>query len=271
MTQSPHTLIQPLARAGVKRFTFQYEVAEGGVFGDFYWGEGMKGGNDSYDDDIKYRKSEYSVGNIEKHENKNINNDREINHAENSSNDKRGKQHEINGIINRNDKINDAKNVEKRGAIKMAIAIREAGMLCGVCIAPNTTVAELEVVLDTYYCTATGAVRYENGLRSRNGRLIESEITSLSSSFSSPSSSSSSPSSTSTSFSTSTSWEPLVDYVDLLAVMPGVGGQRFDHSVLEKVNRLLFFILNHVVLRHPISYPTLLHKICFSQFSDFLN
>ena len=225
MTRSPHTLIQPLAKAGVKRFTFQYEVAEGGVFGDFYWGEGMNG-DDNDDDDIKYKKSLDGVGNTDKNEE-----------------DTRMKKLNLNSNFNEKNKIEVEKNVEKRGAIQMAVAIRKANMLCGVCIAPNTTVAELEVLLNTYYCTATGAVRYENGLRSRNGRLIESLNTSpppSSSSFSPTSSSTISSSSSISSISASTLWEPLIDYVDLLAVMPGVGGQRFDHSVLEKVNPLLF-------------------------------
>ena len=202
----------------MKRFTFQYEVAEGGVFGDFYWGEGMNRDNKD-DDDIKYNKSIDGVGNIDKNEE-----------------DVRMKQINLNSNFNEKNKIEVEKNVEKRGAIQMAVAIRKANMLCGVCIAPNTIVAELEVVLNTYYCTATGAVRYENGLRSRNGRLIESLNTSP------PPSPSLSPSSSSSvsSISASTLWEPLIDYVDLLAVMPGVGGQRFDHSVLEKVNQLLF-------------------------------
>ena len=30
-------------------------------------------------------------------------------------------------------------------------------------------------------------------------------------------------------------WDPLVDYVDILAVQPGIGGQTFDIKVLDKV------------------------------------
>ena len=34
-------------------------------------------------------------------------------------------------------------------------------------------------------------------------------------------------------------WEPLVDCVNILAVLPGIGGQSFDETVLEKVSTLL--------------------------------
>lgn len=191
----------------MSRFTFQYEIAEGDCVGERkYWGTGMKS------DDTK-----------NENENKN-------------KNDKSGMR-EIN--VNKNiEKIrveNDRKRievVEEGGAIRMARAIREEGMLCGVCITPHTDINVLDQLLNTEYCTETGHVRYTQTVQNAHN-----EIPSSSSASTIPSSTSSTPSNPSR-----TLWTPLIDYVDLLAVNPGIGGQEFNHDVLEKVLHNFHFI-----------------------------
>ena len=188
-------MIIPLSKCGVHRFTFQYEIAEGGyVGGEIDWGEGMTRNGDQ---------------NCHKNEN-------EIKNK--------------NGNGNRNENESIIKDVEQVGGVRMAVAIRKAGMLCGVCIAPHTDVKLLDKLLYVQYCTDTGNVRYTPSVRAEN---ITSDLPS------SPSPPISTSSSTSTSTSSSSSsgmfWTPLIDYVDVLAVQPGIGGQDFNHAVLEKV------------------------------------
>ena len=112
----------------------------------------------------------------------------------------------------------------------MAVAIRKAGMLCGVCIAPHTDVKLLDKLLSVQYCTDTGRVRYAPSAQTEDitSGLPSSPSPPISTSFSTSTSSTSSPSS-------GMFWTPLIDYVDVLAVQPGIGGQEFNHAVLEKV------------------------------------
>ena len=203
----------------MSRFTFQYEIAQGDCVGERkYWGTGMK--------TINYK------------------NENDYEDEGENENDKRGKR-ENNVIKNieggssiKNDekKAEEVKEVEEGGAIRMARAIRKEGMLCGVCITPHTHIDVLDQLLSTEYCTDTGHVRYKQTVQNAHNEI------------SPPSSSSSSvstlpPSTFSTPTPSGTFWTPLIDYVDLLAVNPGIGGQEFNHEILNKVRYFVTFIL----------------------------
>jgi hypothetical protein len=234
-------LIIPLSKCGVHRFTFQYEIAEGGcVGGEIDWGTGMT----IHDGENN-------------HQNKNKNDN-----GNESENEDRNKDNNKNGEMNshKNEKSNEnnlIKEEEQGGGVRMAVAIRKAGMLCGVCIAPHTDVKLLEKLLNVQYCTDTGNVRYTPSVHTEN---ITSDLPS------SPSPPISTSSSTSTSSISSSSsfemfWTPLIDYVDVLAVAPGIGGQEFNHTVLEKV------ILSYLSLSNshlPLLRSQLNARIIFS-------
>ena len=180
----------------MSRFTFQYEIAQGDCVGERkYWGTGMKNDNENNEIENKNDKSVMRENNV----NKNI-------EKSSAENDRKG-----------------IKEVEEGGAIRMARAIRKEGMLCGGCITPHTNVNVLDQLLGTEYCTVTGHVRYTQTVQN-----AYNEIPSYASAL--PSSTSSTPSNPSR-----TLWTPLIDYVDLLAVNPGIGGQEFNHEILKKV------------------------------------
>lgn len=215
VSASPHTLVLPLATARTDRFTFQFEIAEGGDIGDKNWGKGIGGKIDIMG----------SVPVINKMVEKEIKKGNEANKEGNKVEKK------------------EEKEIAVSGAVRMAVLVRRAGMLCGVCIAPSTDAYVLDELLCTYYCTDTGAVRYgrhgegESGGQGEEGVLGEraSYMPSTSSPPPSSTSSSSIPSSTPSSTLPISPWVPLVDYVDLLAVSPGIGGQTFDYQIIEKV------------------------------------
>jgi hypothetical protein len=150
-----------------------------------------------------------------------INDDQNCHKNESEIKSKKG-----NGNSNANESI--IKEVEQGGGVRMAVAIRKAGMLCGVCIAPHTDIKLLDELLNVQYCRDTGNLRYAPSVHTEN-------ITSDLPSSPPPPISTSSSTSTSSSSSSGIFWTPLLDYVDVLAVQPGIGGQEFNHTVLEKV------------------------------------
>lgn len=87
-------------------------------------------------------------------------------------------------------------------AMKIARAIREAGMLCGIAIAPGTPVKNIRSLLLSR-CGECG----KPGIAAHPSPPDDG------------------------------SW--LIDLVDVLAVNPGYGGQSFDRSVLDKVKTLV--------------------------------
>ena len=212
---NPENLIIPLSECGVSRFTFQYEIAQGDCVGERkYWGTGMKNvnKNDKENHDENENESESEIENENSEKGK-----RESNVNKNIE--------RCSSIVNDRMEAEEDKEVEEGGAIRMARAIRKEGMLCGVCITPHTHVSVLNQLLNIEYCTATGHVRYKQTVHNAHNK-ISSSVSTL------PSSTSSTSSNPAPS---RTFWTPLIDYVDLLAVNPGIGGQEFSHEILNKV------------------------------------
>ena len=135
VTRDPRSLILPLKDAGIRRFTFQFEIA-----GDKLITESklkmMEEDNEKMKGMKKNKNVQFSLDSeVEVKVEVEIVNEKSV--ADST---------ELKKI-----------EVERReGVIATALAIRQAGMLCGVCIAPHTDVKELKILLETWYQPHTG-------------------------------------------------------------------------------------------------------------------
>ena len=140
VTATPELLILPLKQAGVSRFTFQFEIARDG--------------------EINRRKRERKLINNDDVESSDVGDERDERDKRDERNESHDESDEVtNGSGSETDNSPQYEDVVERGVVGMARSVRRAGMLCGVCVSPQTPVTDLTDLLGMQYCTRTGAVR----------------------------------------------------------------------------------------------------------------
>ena len=136
VTRTPRFLILPLRDAGISRFTFQFEIARDELIN-----------------------TSLMMGN--KEDNNKMNRDKMVEvevEAEVEREAVDGKENEDSGEV-----VQEIEVDKRGGVIGTALSIRQAGMLCGVCIAPHTHVKELTTLLQTWYQPHTGCILHSKG------------------------------------------------------------------------------------------------------------
>ena len=159
VTATPKSLILHLKDAGVSRFTFQYEIARDEVKNDLK--KDLK--KDINDGKIHTKKIDNNDNSIKL---RNLNpTDEKEDEVEVEKKEEKKKKEAISSNAELEMNFRDNTEVEDRGgAIATAVAIRNAGMLCGVCIAPHTAVTELSSLLYTWYEPHTGCTKDRTGV-----------------------------------------------------------------------------------------------------------
>ena len=130
VTRDPRSLILPLRDAGIRRFTFQFEIAR---------------------DDLVCKKEEDNemMKRTKKNKNAQFSLDSEV--------EVKVEVEVVNKkSVEDSTELKEIEGERREGVIATALAIRQAGMLCGVCIAPHTDVKELKILLETWYQPHTG-------------------------------------------------------------------------------------------------------------------